>query len=104
MCLMPNTTEIPCWLIWERHNRYNGQIRYLRAVDTSIEQRDLHLTSIQQEREHGLIEVEEKMINHLFGHSIMMAAGSVRRPLGGDYHRQTYGGGGRAAPHPCSGG
>ena len=78
------TNETKCWLLWERFNRANGQVRYLRAVDTSKEQNELHIKAIQQERNHGILEVEDGLLDHLFGHSLMMVAGSVRKYIDGD--------------------
>jgi hypothetical protein len=73
----------PCWLIWEHFIKPQGNVRYLRAVDTTEEMKDVHLIGLNQEQNHGRFETEEALLNHAMGHSMLMVAGDVRRlPIG----------------------
>jgi len=73
----------PCWMIWEHFIKPNGNVRYLRAIDTTVEMKDVHLIALNRERDHGRFEVEEGLLNHSMCHSTKLAMGDVKRlPLG----------------------
>jgi hypothetical protein len=76
---MSNNDVQPCWLIWEHVVKPQGNVRYLRAVDMTEAVRDLHLYTLSLMRDHGKIEVEERLVNHLMGQSMHLAMGKVRR-------------------------
>jgi len=72
---LPKTSY--CWLIWEYFPLPLGHKRFLRAIDTTVEMKDVHLFALNSERNHGRFEVEEALLNHAMGHSMLRVAGDT---------------------------
>lgn len=74
------------WLIWECITTPIQLKRYLRAVDTTEEIVNLHLSSLKRDYPRSRFETEERIANHLMGHNMDLALreGQVSRFKDGD--------------------
>lgn len=72
--------DTPCVLVFESRHVIGGMIRELRGIATTEEHLESMLVGIDQEQGHGEIQIEHNYLDHLFGHSMLMRVGTVRRP------------------------
>jgi hypothetical protein len=61
--------KVPCWIVWKRApDAETGGRPYLVAVDMTKEQADLHKRRVEQEG--GMAQIEESVVNHLYGETM----------------------------------